>query len=419
MINCILVHSPVDDLISAYRERNPDEPARLVVEEQYPVSFAVQCRHCDDPFCVTACLTGAVTDLHMLYRPSRFYDGHRVNLLLGRKAVRLEPSAAAVELDTGERLKYDRLLLACGGRPIIPPGLENVPYHTFHTWEDVRRLAAEIRSRAPGQSALVIGGGLVGMKAAESLRLLGIEVTVVDLANRLLSSILTLSAGKFLEDLISTDAGLHLYLNTTATELRLAGDKIEAKIMGTRMRFDHLIVAIGVRPNLELCQGISINTNKGIIVDEHMRTNLPSVYAAGDLVESIEPVSGESRLTGILPSAAYQGRVAGAAMAGAAESSKPHTIFNSLSIFNHSLVTIGLTTADADSVTDIDGFSKYRQFFYTNQRLCGVILIDQPERSGIYRYIIENKVELKSAQLFEPKLISLPQSLRQSLGIAV
>lgn len=362
-------------------------------------------------------LANEITDQEMLYRPLDFFEQNNVNLILGKKAARVDLKTKIVELKSGEVLKYDKLLFACGGKKIIPPGLEDVPYHTFYTWDDVRKISARVRRKGPHQHALVVGGGLVGLKAAESLRALGVEVTVVDLAANLLSSILPGSVGQFLEKLLARDEGLHFYLQTTVSQVQTCGDKIACEIAGLPMVFDHMILAIGVRPNLELCANSGIAINKGILVDKQMQTNLPHHFAAGDLVEIAEPVSGEKKVAAILPNAAYQGRIAGAVMAGADVCLDSHTVFNSLNIFQHSLVTIGLTTGELKVETKFDEQDSCSRFFYKGDRLCGVTLINQPERSGVYRYLIENHINLGKSEFTKPNLLKLPEKTWLELGL--
>ncbi|NLU43140.1 MAG: FAD-dependent oxidoreductase, partial [Firmicutes bacterium] len=262
--------------IEAIRRRDPHSPITVISEET------------DPPYSrplISYWLAGVISDAEMLYRPRDFYQKHRVNLLVGKKAVHLNPATKTVWLDTGDALEYDTLLLACGGKNTVPPGLANVPYHTFYSWRDVREIAAKVREKGPGQHALVVGAGLVGMKAAESLRLLGVEVTVVDLADHILSSVLPQGPSKLLEALLCEDSKLHFYLGATATDVRADSGKITCRIMGMPMAFDHLVLAVGVRPNIDLCKGTPIETNKGVLVDERMQTSVPHHYAAGDLAE--------------------------------------------------------------------------------------------------------------------------------------
>lgn len=388
--------------IEAIRRRDPHSPITVISEET------------DPPYSrplISYWLAGVISDAEMLYRPRDFYQKHRVNLLVGKKAVHLNPATKTVWLDTGDALEYDTLLLACGGKNIVPPGLADVPFHTFYSWRDVREIAAKVREKGPGQHALVVGAGLVGMKAAESLRLLGVEVTVVDLADHILSSVLPQGPSKLLEALLCEDSKLHFYLGATATDVRADGGKITCRIMGMPMAFDHLVLAVGVRPNADLCKGTPIETNKGVLVDERMQTSVLHHYAAGDLAEMRGGAWGRAgrAVTAILPSAASQGQVAGANMAGADAVVKHRTVFNSLSLFSHSLVTIGDTTEDTDSVSEVGSAGQHSQFFYRDGCLCGAILLNQPERSGIYRYLVEEQIELDTSCVPRAELLALPK----------
>ena len=389
--------------IEAIRRHDPNSPITVISEET------------DPPYSrplISYWLAGVVSDAEMLYRPRDFYQRHRVSLIIGKKAAHLDPATKTVWLDNGEALEYDALLLACGGKNIVPPDMTDVPYHTFYSWGDVREIAAKAKEKGRDQRALVIGGGLVGMKAAESLRLLGVEVTVVDLADHILSSVLPLGPSRLLEALLCEDPKLHFYLSTTATDIQAEDGKITCRIMGMPMAFDHLVLAVGVRPNVDLCRGTPIETNKGVLVDERMQTSVPHHYAAGDLAEVRGGAGGRAgrAVTAILPSAASQGQVAGASMTGADVTLRHRTVFNSLTLFSHSLVTIGDTTEDTDSVSEVGPAGRYSQFFYRDGCLCGAILLNQPERSGIYRYLIEEQIELDASCIPPAELLALPKA---------
>ncbi len=346
-----------------------------------------------------------------LYRPADFYRQMKVKLYLGVKAARLDPAQKRLLLATGQELTYDRLLLACGGTPIVPAfeGKEGIRTHSFFTWQDARSLAAVARR---GERALVVGGGLIGLKAAESLKELGLEVAVAELGSQILGSILPQKVAAILTQLL-VGQGLEFYLNQTITKVEKAGKQIDCYLDSLKLRVDQLVLAVGVRPNLELCQGTGLETKRGILVNEKQQTNLTDIYAAGDVTESIEPLTGQRRVMAILPHAARQGRIAGAVMAGGSCPSQTGIVFNSITILGHNIVTMGLTGEREDSENETIDYDRktqqLTQLRWQGKRIIGAVLLNRPERSGIYRQLIEQKVELPEVGYVQPSFLSLPQ----------
>ncbi|QGP93664.1 NADH-dependent phenylglyoxylate dehydrogenase subunit epsilon [Neomoorella glycerini] len=354
-----------------------------------------------------------VQDQDMPYRPQEFYAQNNVCVLLGRRAVKLDPEACQVHLDNGEKLPYDRLLLATGGRPFVPPiaGLTPANYFTFINYDDVRRLEA---AAIPGREAVILGAGPTGLKAMESLVQRGVKVTLVELADRIWAPALDPEAGALIAGFLQ-DKGVNLYLNDTLTSIRQEDDGrllMELK-SGRELKADILVIAIGVRPNVELLEGLpGVTINRGVVVGPDLSTGLPGVYAAGDVVAGNPP---------LLPHAAIQGKIAGRNMAGAQETYLPLPPYNTLGFLGLHIISMGNSTATGEGyelLTEVDPATLvYRKLVLKDNRLAGALLINKIDRAGIYRQLLEEGIEVTSFKdaLLRPDfgLLSLPETIWQ------
>lgn len=334
-------------------------------------------------------LWGKTTEERMKYRPNSFYEDNGCRTLLGRTAVKIDPEEKQVELDGGEQVPYDKLLIATGSRPFIPPmqGLEGVKnLFTFMSLDDAKALGKALQ---PDSRVLVVGAGLIGLKCVEGIRERVGEVTVVDMADRILPSVLD-EAGA---------ARMQRYIEARGVQFRL-GDSVAAfegntacLHSGARIDFDILVVAVGVRPNVELAKEAGGQVRKGIVVDEYGRTGLPDIYAAGDCVESRDITIDEDRILALLPAAYRQGECAGLHMAGGVHPYDKAIPMNAAGFFGLHMITAGSYIGE-DVVTAQD--EGYKRLFYKDGVLKGYILIGNVERAGIYTALIREKTPLSS-----------------------
>ena len=218
-------------------------------------------------------LEGKVTDKNILYRDADFYEKNNVTPVLGRKVVKIDTANKCVVLDDGMNVQYDKLMVATGSKPFVPPmnGLDKVHYHTFMSFDSAKAIRSELKE---GMRVLIIGAGLIGLKAAEALYPYNTKITVVDMADRILPSILDVRAGMKMQKHIESK-GVKFILGTSADELTEHSAKLKN---GMTVDFDMLIVAVGVRPNTELVSDAGGEVNRGIITDTTQKTSLDDIY---------------------------------------------------------------------------------------------------------------------------------------------
>ncbi|MGQ9653026.1 MAG: NAD(P)/FAD-dependent oxidoreductase, partial [Thermodesulfobacteriota bacterium] len=262
-------------------------------------------------------LKGKLKESELALREPDFYERRGVRLIIGLPARGLSIRDRTVEVEGGEEIPFERLLLAMGGNPIVPPiqGVEGPDVYTFVTLQDakaLRQAAGRLRHVA------VIGGGLIGLKAAESLHDLGIQVTIVELADRILSMAFDETASRIITRRLE-EIGIQIITSNTAEEVLRQRDNQVGGVRlrdGTVVSSQAAVVAIGVAPNLEVVRDTEVQCRRGILVDEFMETNVPGVFSAGDVAEARDWHFAEWRVVPIWPNAYKQGQVAGRNIAG-------------------------------------------------------------------------------------------------------
>ncbi|MFA7060147.1 MAG: FAD-dependent oxidoreductase, partial [Pedobacter sp.] len=289
---------------------------------------------------------------------------------------------------------------ATGGDPFIPPieGMADKDrVFTFTTWDD----AAKLKGLSSDITrAVVIGGGLIGLKAAEGLNLLNKSVTVVELADRVLSSAFDRPAGKIVARKMKAN-GIDVINEDTVVRIEGEGGEITGVTLksGDYILCDTVIVAIGVRPAAGFLKGSGVEVNRGIVVDNTMQTSVIDVYAAGDVAEATDFFSGQKNPMPIWPDAYTQGDVAGIAMAGGKKQYEGGLAMNSIEFFKVSTISMGVTNPGNPSEYEIHTFQdiqnyQYRKIVLQNNRLVGAVLVGSVDRAGIFSGLIREKVDM-------------------------
>jgi NAD(P)H-nitrite reductase large subunit len=375
-------------------------------------------------------LAGVVDETRMHYRPPDFYDRHRVKTMLGVEVVQVDPEEQCISLAGGETLPYDRLLIATGGRALVPPvsGSDLEGVFTFTRWQDARRIERYIEAQSV-KSALVVGGGLIGLKTTEALMARSIQVTVVELADRILSISFDRTASKLAESILRR-AGTKVQTGTTVKEIVGRDGRVDHAVLrdGERVDCDLVVFAIGVRPNTGLIPEESgIHVNRGIVVDLRMCTSVPHVYAAGDCAEAHDLLLGARRPIAIWPLAYRQGHVAGSNMAGVKKEYAGGFPMNSVEVCGVPIISVGLT----DPHESKDGYEimadcdrevpTYKKLVLRGRQLVGAICLGNIDRAGIYTGLIRDGVDITP---FKDRLtsgsfglISLPREYRKHLVV--
>ena len=334
-------------------------------------------------------LEGKTNLAHINYRPDDFYDKMGCDVLYGKKATAIDNGAKTVLLSDGEKLSYGSVCVATGSSPFVPPfkGDDTVEKKfSFMTLDDALALEKAIDNTS---RVLIVGAGLIGLKCAEGIRERVAEITVCDLADRVLSSILDTDCALMMQKRLEENE-IKFLLSDTAESFE--GNTAVMK-SGKKVDFDVLVLAVGVRANTALVKDIGGQANRGIIVDTKMQTTIPSVYSAGDCTEGDDMSSGSKKVLAIMPNAYMQGYTAGVNMAGGSKVFDNAIPMNSIGFFGLHAMTAGSYDGE---VYEEKADGKLKRLFIRDGLLVGFILIGYTERAGIYTSLIREKTPLDS-----------------------
>jgi NAD(P)H-nitrite reductase large subunit len=382
--------------VGAIRKVDPDGAIMVLTEEA--------CSDYSRPM-ISDLVSGKADLPKMKCKTEDFWKETKAEIRLGKKVVSLNLAKKTVNLEDGEKVVYEKLLLATGGKPFVPKmeGQEKDGVFTFTNIAEAQRLTAKIDS-LQAKSAVVIGAGLIGISVTEALMKRGLKVTVVELQEKILNLLLDAKASDIVEAII-TKAGVNFATGQSVQKIigrpengGAVGGVILTK--GDQVPCDLVIVAIGVIPRTELVVGTNVKINRGIVVDNSMQTTVLDVYASGDVAETFDFILNQSRSLPLWPLAVLEGRVAGANMAGAKTSYEGGTNMSSLKYFGIPIVSIGLANPKEDPTLEIIikqdlEHNVYKKFVLRNNVIVGITLVNCIERAGIIFNLMKDKVNVK------------------------
>jgi NAD(P)H-nitrite reductase large subunit len=336
----------------------------------------------------------------MAYRQSDFYEKNKIKTVLGEKVVQVDPQKHTAKLESGATLAWQKLLLATGGTPIFPEmeGNRLKGVFTFNRLDDSKAIDAFLNQHRGRVKAVVIGGGLIGVSVTEALLKRGVEVTIIEMKDWVLNTILDEEASVF-EARALVHAGTIIITGHTVEKINshLPGEVSGVSLDDGRvLTCEMVIIAIGVRPRLEAVAASGIKINRGIVVDRRMVTSAPDIYACGDVAEAHDFVYGENRLTPVWPNAYEGGRTAGLNMAGKEAEYPGGTAMNSLKYFGVYIASAGMVAPPDDSyetlVNRYDGI--YRKLIIKKGKLTGMVFAGDIEKSGIVYNLMKDGVNV-------------------------
>ncbi len=387
--------------IESIRKIDQEGSICVIGDEKYP---------CYARPLISYLLQDKTTEEKMVYRDKDFYASNNVTVLLGKRVEILDKENKQLLLDDKSCVAYDKALIATGSSAFIPPmkNLESVKNRfTFMKLDDAKNLEEALSKES---RVLIIGAGLIGLKCAEGIRDRVKSITVVDLASRILSSILDENGSAIVQKKLTSE-GITFILGDSVREF-VNNEALLSS--GVVVGFDILVIAVGVRPNVSLVQDAGGEVNRAIIIDEKCQTSVADVYAAGDCCESIDYISGDRNVLPILPNAYMQGEIAGRNMAGEETSFDKAMAMNAIGFFGLHMITAGMYVGeDILSVTE----TGYKRLFTQKGTLVGYILIgDTIDRAGIYTSLIRNKTDLATLDFKliseEPRLMAFAKKER-------
>lgn len=348
-------------------------------------------------------ISGARNKEQLNFVGENFFADQGIEFIPGKKVTAIDPEQKMVFTQDGWKTTYDKLLIATGAKPVLPP-VENLAsakqVFVLRSLEDAERI---IDSVDKNKRVIILGGGLVGLEAAEALTTKGAKVTVIELAGHLLPLQLDSFAASRYEELFRAH-GVGIVTGQRAKKIELDENN---NVLGVELDdqgylpCDLLIVTAGVKPEISFLSDTGIAVNKGIIVDQQMRTSIPDIYAAGDVCENREILTGKVSLTPIWPAAVAQGEVAGLNMAGKdVELDGTFAYQNAMSFFGLPTISFGWPEPPDDSYqveTDVSP-DCYQKVIYKDGRLVGAIFQGDLSGAGTFGALIKEEIDTSKYQ---------------------
>lgn len=377
--------------VESIRSLDKESPIELFSDEETPLFSRVLL-----PYYVAEELSKPLLN----FRSADFFDEQRVTAHMGVKVTAIDPKAKTVKTADGKEYGFDKLLLATGGKAIVPPipGVDKEGISTLKTMADAERIY-----NMKGKRAVVIGAGSIGVEACISLTRRGIKATLLEQLGQVLPTVFDAEAAKIVRKRVE-ELGIKVYVGEKA--LRFSGDKHVTGVVTDNREIpcDMVVLSVGVRPQTELAAqaGIALGDMKGVRVDEFMQTSAPDIYAAGDVAETFDIARGTYFLNAIWPCAFEQGRIAGLNMAGKKTAYSGSYRRNSIGNFiGIPAISMGVTAAESCAMTsDEDEFREikvrtkdtYKKIVLRNGRIVGAILVGQTQKAGLFSVLLKKQV---------------------------
>jgi NAD(P)H-nitrite reductase large subunit len=331
--------------------------------------------------------------------PTHFAD-LRIDVVQA-KVTAVNAAAKAVSLDNGQSLAFDTLLIATGSHPIRPPipGIESEGVHTCWTLEDARKIAA---LATKGARVLQLGAGFIGCIIMEALAARGVQLSVVEMGDRMVPRMMGPTAGGMIRDWCESK-GVQVFTGTKVESIT-AGKPLHVKLSnGKTVEADLVISAAGVRPAIGYLEKSGVTCLLGVLTDEHLQTNVPGIFAAGDCAEALDKVSGKMIVSAIQPNAAEQARIAGINMVNHARGQAASANLKGVTQINV-LDTLGLiSTSFGDwqgapggehvELTDTAN-GRHLSLQFKGDVLVGCNSVGWTEHVGVMRGLVEGQVRL-------------------------
>jgi len=380
--------------VEAIRQKDKVSKVMVISDEDY--SSYCRCL-------ISYYLAGEVKEDKVLYKPETFYKENNIELLLNKKVLRVDPKKNRLICEDKSNLSYDSLLIATGASPKFPQnvaGIKKRGVFGFRTIKD----AKDIEGLLPvTKTASVLGGGLIGLKAAYALKKRNIEVKVIIKSKQALSQMLDYEAAVLVQERLEEN-GIGLVLGQDATEIIGNGDikavKLDSgKVLGSSI----VIVGKGVSANMDIIKETDIKVNEGIIADDLLRTSISNIYTAGDVCESFDLTLGKYSVNALWPIAVEQGKIAGANMAGENIHYEGSVGINSIEFFGLAVISLGIYKVRDEEknlfeeLKYLDTKARlYKKLVLKDNILVGVILVGDIKNSGVFLRLIRERINVST-----------------------
>lgn len=321
-------------------------------------------------------LKGSISETHCYTaRPSRLME-LGVEPFFGRQAVKLDTQANVLTLDDETEITYDDILIATGSSAVHAPvpGADGEGVHSFWTLEQAKGV---IRSVSEGSHVVMVGAGFIAFTILNSIIARGAKLTVVEIAPQILPRMIDQQGAALVERWL-VDRGVDIRTSAQLSQIADSnGQKRLSFQSGEDLLADCVIMATGIRTNLGWLEGSGVEINQGILVDDHLRSNVPNVYAAGDVAEGRDLITGQAAVHAIEPTAMEHGRVVGANMAGQPQAYRGSLLMNIVEVLDLEIASFGAWNAEGAEVFSAvhEDRPAYRKVVWDGDRMIGAMIL--------------------------------------------
>lgn len=349
------------------RRRHPECAIRVVADENHALYNRMG---------ISRLIYGRSAMQGLYLNPDNWYAERNIDIWLNTAARRIDPATRAVELADGETLHYDRLILATGSQAFVPPldGWGGPGCFVLRSANDAMALR-NYAQHCGASHAVVAGGGLLGLEGAYAIHKLGLKVTVIERNAWLLHRQLDEHGGRLLQRYLQS-LGLEILTHAQLERVEQGDKQTLVMADGSRLPADIMVAAAGIAPNIALASAAGLTVQRGVLVDEYMRSSDPHIYAAGDVAEH------QGRIPGLWPIAVEQAEVAAANALGEARPYREPVLSTMLKVVGADVYSVGrfeLGEGDEAIADEAAGAHRYRKLVFHGDVPVGAILIGWPE----------------------------------------
>ncbi|MHC1719980.1 MAG: NAD(P)/FAD-dependent oxidoreductase [Clostridiaceae bacterium] len=350
----------------AIRKHDPDGGIHIISEEKLLTYFRPQ---------LSKFIGFPIDSEKFLVSPESWYNNNNIKVTLKTKVKKINPDQKLLLLSDGSIIKYSKLILANGSHAFVPPVPGNDKENVF-SLKSINDAEAIKKQLSVSKNAVVIGGGLLGLEAAWSMHHAGLNVTVLERSEGLLTKQLDAEGAKIFKSMVD-DSGVNIMLNASTEEIlgdtKVTGIKLTS---GAIVPADIVLFSSGVRPNKELAEQSGISADKGVIVNDRMETSKPDIYACGDVAEF------NGKVFGNWPAAMNMGKIAGANASGSDMQFKEFVTSFNFDSLNIKLFSCGSFTENNESVAHKDpATNAYMKLYFESDKIIGGFLIGDTKRA--------------------------------------
>lgn len=377
--------------LQAIREVDKESNVTIISREQYPAY---------SPCSLPSLLGGEIEQPTIFRFDKQFYHRLNAQFIKNMEALEIDTKGKEVRLANNKTVKFDKLLIATGAKPIIPKGMNGLKLEGVHIMGTLDATLGILDQLNQGvDHAVVIGGGFMGIETAVMLRKRGIDVSVVEMLPNILSRMLDPDMSQKVASILE-EHDIRLVLNDSVKNINGA-KKVNSVVLSKKnLTCDMVVISIGVTPNIDIIKGSGIKVNQGILVHSTMQTNLRDIYAAGDIAEVREQIGNKQGSFAIWPNAIEQGRIAGLNMAGKPTVYDGAEVVNVLDIFDTPVVAMGFTSKEIGKCKVISRFTpkSYKKLLLKNNKILGLQFIGTIRNTGTFYSLMKKGEDVSSIE---------------------